>query len=161
MAYKITDQILGAQKIADTSTTQQHPLGTIVRAVDSSYGAGEFIYLLGVGSTAVGSWVTYNTDAFTTALIVPNAIGPVAVAMSANVANQYGWYQIQGEAVASAADVADSGKVYIDTVAGKCDDAVVVGDRVNGAKWTSADDTNGIATAMIHRPFVTDQKDAT
>ena len=101
MAYKILDPILGVQAIADTSTTQQHQLGKIVRAYDSTYGVGEFIYLKGVASTAVGSLVTYNTSSYTTALapVGTNKAQPIAVAMSANVASQYGWYQISGIAV--------------------------------------------------------------
>jgi len=101
MAYKIRDLVLGAQAIADTSTTQQHELGTIVNAYDSTYGFGEFIYLKGVASTAVGSLVTYNTNSYTTTLaaVGTNKAQPIAVAMSANVANQYGWYQISGIAV--------------------------------------------------------------
>ena len=161
MAWVITSPVIGAQRIADTSTTQNFPLGFIVQAKDPTYGSGEFIYLKGIGSTAVGSWVTYNVANGTTALLAPNAIGAVAVAMSANVADQYGWYQISGDATASAADVADSGKVYIDTAAGKCDDAAVTGDRVNNAKWTSDDATTGLARVYLSRPFVTDQKDAT
>src|SRR5687767_1469871 len=105
MTYHVTNGQIGAQPIAETSTVQKHKLGEIVTAEDPTYGAGEFIYLLGVASTAVGSWVTYNMDDGGTTLLVPNAIGPVAVAMSANVASQYGWYQIQGKAIASAADV--------------------------------------------------------
>lgn len=162
MAFIPTESFIVEQAIADTSTTQKHPLGTIVRAVDSTFGAGEFIYLLGVASTVVGSWVTYNMDDGSTTLIAPNAIGPVAVAMSANVASQYGWYQIQGKANARAADVADNGKVYIDTAAGVCDDAVVAGDKVHNAKWASTDDTSAGAAATkahveIARPFVTDE----
>jgi hypothetical protein len=158
MAYKIRNQMIGSQPIATTSTTQNHPLGTIVTADDPTYLAGEFIYLKGVASTIVGSWVTYNMDDGTTTLLVPNAIGPVAVAMSANVASQYGWYQIQGKAIASAADVADNGKVYIDTVAGRCDDAVVAGDKVHNAKWASAEDTaTNLAEVEIARPFCTDE----
>jgi hypothetical protein len=158
MAYKIRNQMIGSQPIATTSTTQNHPLGTIVTADDPTYLAGEFIYLKGVASTAVGSWVTYNMDDGTTTLLVPNAIGPVAVAMSANVASQYGWYQIQGKAIASAADVADNGKVYIDTVSGRCDDAVVAGDKVHNAKWASAEDTaTNLAEVEIARPFCTDE----
>ncbi|MBF0142712.1 MAG: hypothetical protein HQL59_04545 [Magnetococcales bacterium] len=84
MAYKILDGVVGSQAIADTSTTQQHPLGTIVTAQDPTYGAGEFIYLKGLATTAVGSWVTYNADDWTTTLLVADAVGPVAVAMSAN-----------------------------------------------------------------------------
>jgi hypothetical protein len=158
MAFSLASHNIGYQQIADTSTVQNHKLGTIIHAVDPSAGAGEFIYLLGVASTAVGSWVTYNMDDGSTTLLVPNAIGPVAVAMSANVASQYGWYQIHGKASASAADVADNGKVYIDTVAGKCDDAVVAGDKVHNAKWASAEATaTGLADVEIARPFCTDE----
>ena len=101
MAYVVTSGPAGHQRIADTSTTQNHPLGTIVRAVDPTYGEGEFIYLKGVASTAVGSLVTYNTSSFATTLaaVGANKPQPIAVAMSANVASQYGWYQISGVAV--------------------------------------------------------------
>ena len=96
----------GAQPIAETSTTRKHVLGTLCRAWDETYGEGEFIYLLGVASTVVGNLVTYNATTYQTAL-TPDTAGfqaPVAVAMSANVASQYGWYQISGLAVATKAD---------------------------------------------------------
>jgi hypothetical protein len=100
MAYRFVDGRIGAQPIADTSSTKNHPLGTIVRAVDPTYGEGEFIYLQGIGSTVVGSIVNYDANWVTalhsTALDKPR---PLAVAMSANVASQYGWYQIAGQAV--------------------------------------------------------------
>lgn len=159
--WKIATPSLGFPAIDDVSTTAKVALGTEVRAVHPTSGAGTFVYLKGVGSTVEGSWVTYNADTFGTALIAPDAIGPVAVAMAATVADRYGWYQIDGQANAKAADVADSGKVYIDSAAGVCDDAVVVGDRVKRAKWTSVEDTDGYASVMVNRPFVDDQKDAT
>lgn len=149
----------GAQAIATTSTTQQHVLGTILCATDPTYGEGEFIYLKGVASTAVGSWVTYNSDDNTTTLLAANAIGPVAVAMSANVANQYGWYQIQGKAIGKAlASFADNANVYATATAGSVDDAVVAGDRVKNAKGASAVDTpsTGLAEFEIARPFMDD-----
>jgi hypothetical protein len=159
MAYKIRNGLIGSQAIADTSTTQNHPFGTIVTADDPTNGTGEFIYLKGVASTVVGSWVTYKSDDWTTALVVPDNIGPVAVAMSINdAATDYGWYQIHGKASAKAADVADNGLVYIDTDAGICDDAVVAGDKVHNATWASADDTaTGLADVEIARPFCTDE----
>ena len=100
MAYIITDTVAGTQQIADNSGTQKHPLGTIVRAKDPTYGEGEFIYLLGVASTAVGSIVEYDT-AFASALstVVVELPRPLAVAMAATVASEWGWYQISGEAV--------------------------------------------------------------
>lgn len=107
MAFFVTSGVVGSQKIADTSTTQLHPLGTIVRAKDATLGEGEFIYLLGVASTVVGSIVNYDGAGFQTALDTAAVTGPsrpLAVAMSANVASQYGWYQISGLAVATKAN---------------------------------------------------------
>lgn len=100
MAYAIQARI-GAQPITTTDTTQRHALGTTVKGVDPTYGEAEFIYLLGVASTAVGSVVTYDLTSYQTALaaVGTNLPRPVAIAMSANVASQYGWYQISGIAV--------------------------------------------------------------
>lgn len=103
MTYRIQENSAGWQPIATTDTTQNHQLGTIIQAYDPTYGVGEFIYLKGVASTVVGSTVTYNTGSWTTALapVGANLSQPVAWAMSANVASQWGWYQIGGIAVAA------------------------------------------------------------
>jgi len=123
------------------------------------YGAGEFIYLKGVASTAVGSWVTYNPDDFSSTLLAANAIGPVAIAMSACVANEYGWYLVQGKAVGKvAAGFVDNANVYATATAGTADDAIVAGDRVKGAVGASAIGTPsaGLAEMEIARPFMDD-----
>lgn len=159
MAYVITENRLGQSLIGSVDTTAKVPVGTILRATDPTYGAGEFIYLAGVASTAVGSWVTYNSDDGSTALLAANAIGPVAVAMAATVASTYGWYQIQGKAVGKAlAGFVDNANVYATATAGSVDDAVVAGDRVKGAKGASAVDTpsTGLAEFEIARPFMDD-----
>lgn len=159
MAYTITEDIIGYQPIAVTDTVQNHKLGTIVKAEDPTYGAGEFIYLKGVASTVVGSWVTYSYDDGSTALLAANAIDPVAVSMSANVANQYGWYQISGKAVGLVASgYVDNALVYATATAGTVDDAVVAGDRVKLAKGASAIGTPaaGFAEFEIARPFMDD-----
>jgi hypothetical protein len=159
MSYVITENRLGQSQIGSVDTTAAVPVGTIVTATDPTYNAGEFIYLEGVASTAVGSWVTYNLDDGSTALLAANAIGPVAVAMGATVANTYGWYQISGKAVGKAlASYADNGLVYATATAGSIDDAVVAGDRVKLAKGASAVDTpsTGLAEFEISRPFMDD-----
>ena len=104
MTFHVTTHAMGSQAIAETSDTQKHPLGTIVTAHDATLGVGEFIYLKGVGSTVVGSIVRYD-DGFQTALNTSALTDslPLAVAMSANVAGDYGWYQIAGLAVAKKA----------------------------------------------------------
>jgi hypothetical protein len=158
MAYTIQENSLLGQPIGDTSSIQRHALGTTARAKDPALGAGEFIYLKGIGSTAIGSVVLYNPDDYSTSLLAANDIGPVAVAMAANVANQYGWYQIGGKAIVKAATVADNGNVYATATPGTVDDAVVAGDRVKNAKFASADGTPsaGLAECEIWRPFMDD-----
>lgn len=162
MSWTPAENTLIGQAVDEVSSTQKMPLGTIVKMKHATSGVGEFIYLKGVASTVAGSWVTYNADDWSTALLAANAKGPVAVAMAALVANTYGWYQISGKASAAAADVADNADVFIDTAAGVCDDAEVEGDRVKGARWASADDTDtNLADVELARPWVDDQKDAT
>ena len=161
VAWAFTESRTIPQRITDISTTVKVPLGTIATARDmdasTNYGYGEFIYMLGVGSTVAGSWVTY-TDAYATALLVPNAIGPVAVAMGANVAASYGWYQIQGRSLGvGSTGVADNAHVYTDTAAGTVDDTVVVGDLVKRAYSAGASDTAGsLIEFQIERPYVDD-----
>jgi len=153
------------QKISETSTTQQLPLGTIVEAEDkasAAYGVGKFIYLKGVASTVVGSAVLYNPDDWSTALADANDIGSIAFAMSANVASQYGWYQIEGKAVGKvAASFADNANCYLTSTAGTIDDSVVAGDYIFNCKGASAIDTpsTGLAELEINRPFVKDGLD--
>jgi hypothetical protein len=160
MPYYITNAIAGTQSIAETDTVQRHALGTIVDAYDPVYGAGEFVYLAGIASTAIGSWVTFNRDDGTTALLAANAIGPVAVAMSANdAATKFGWYQITGKAIGLClALFADNANVYATATAGSVDDAVVAGDRVKNAKGASAIGTpsGSFAEFEIDRPFMDD-----
>jgi hypothetical protein len=159
MAFVIQENRLGQTAIDTIDDTAKLPLGTIVRAADPTYGVGEFIYLKGLATTARGTWVTYNTDDFSTELLAANAIGPVAVAMAATVANKYGWYQISGKAVGKAlVGFVDNANVYATATAGSVDDAVVAGDRVKNAKGASAVDTPsaGLAEFEISRPFMDD-----
>jgi hypothetical protein len=163
MAWKQSFRVVhGGQGIATTSTSQEQDLGSIVQAWDSTYLTGEFIYLKGVASTVVGSFVTYNLKDCTTALLVANAIGPVAVSMSINVASSFGWYQISGTAVGKAkAGFADNAAVYGTSTAGSIDDAVVAGDRVHNAKGASAvdDPSSTLAKFELNRPHTDDIAD--
>lgn len=105
MAF-VLNTLPGAQPLSETSTVQKHLVGTIARGTDATLGEGEFIYLKGIGSTTVGSIVSYDVS-FLTALDTTATAGPsrpLAIAMSANVASQWGWYQISGMAVAVKAD---------------------------------------------------------
>jgi hypothetical protein len=103
--------------------------------------------------------VLYSEDDYTTSLLAANDIGQVAVAMSANVASQYGWYQVRGKAIGKAlTGFLDNANVYSTATAGSVDDAVVAGDRVKKCKGASAVGTpsTGLAEFEIDRPFVDD-----
>ena len=152
MAYSLRTHLVGAQPIATTSATQQHELGQRVQAFDPTYGIGEFVYLKGVASTAVGDVVVYDEKANTTTRAVAGSRGPAAVAMSANVANQYGWYQIFGAAVVNvlAGFLADA-NCYLTATAGSVDDAVVAGDKIDGMRSKTAI-SSGQATCQLAYP---------
>lgn len=152
MAYGIYTQA-GCQPIANTETTAKHKVGTIVRGWDPTYGEGEFIYLLGIGSTIVGSVVTYDAISGLTALIpnTANLANPVAVAMSANVAAQYGWYQICGAAVvAKAANlIASNVKIYISGTAGKVRGSAASGKNILGARTGVTASASAAVTTIV------------
>lgn len=164
MAYTIQNPLAGFQPIAVTDTVKNHPVGMIVSAVDPVYGAGEFIYLLGVASTVVGSVVTYNGSTGTpvsptgqTALAAntANQARPIAVAMSANVAGQYGWYQIYGNAVCATNGTLAAGPapVYL-AGSGQLTSTAAAGTQVLGAINVTATGTPvaGQAIVEINRP---------
>lgn len=165
MAYSFINPQIGLPLITETTIAADvanlgASLGFIAQANDpTTYGAGEFIFLKGLAATAVGTWVTYNTDDNTTTLLAANAIGPVAVAMSANLAGYNGWYQIGGKAVGKAlVAFLDNANVYATATAGSVDDAIVAGDRVKFCVGASAVGTpsTGLAEFEIARPQMDD-----
>lgn len=147
MAIDPTLGIIGA-----IHTTKRYGLGTTRTDADGNI----YVYMKGVASTVSGSWVTYD-ETFATALLVANAIGPVAISMSANtVATSYSWYQVYGYNEISKSDTTAADKpLYIDTTAGQVDDASVAGDMVFGAVSTAADTAN-VLPVFIAYPFVYD-----
>ena len=141
--YQSIESFAVPQAVDATSTVQNNPLGLIVRARDggsTQLGVGEFIYLPGVASTVVGSAARiiesatgtpalpgYATELFAAA----TTVGAMGVSMSANVANQYGWYQISGLAkvhviaasVSTAAMILEGEPVYPTTAGAVTDNA--------------------------------------
>jgi hypothetical protein len=149
-----------------TQLNQQSIPGEIIRAFDPTLGGGEFIYLVGVAGTVVGSLVTYDPVNKNTTLSSTTATGvgasgnqPLAVAMSANVSGYYGWYQIAGAAVIKKGAVLVLANVplYLSGVtAGRVTSLLNSGREilncrtVNAASVASAVST---ITAVLQRPF--------
>jgi hypothetical protein len=146
---------IGPGALNAVDSTAQVAVGT--KAIDAA--GNEYVYMDGVASCILGSWVTYDED-YATTLLAADAIGPVAVAMGAIVADKYGWFQIWGEATgATADDVADNANLYATATAGKVDDAVVAGDRVRGAISRAAGTGATTITVQLFYPCVTDIAD--
>lgn len=139
----------GGQPIEDTSTTQKHAIGTRVLAYDPVQGEGEFIYLKGLASTAVGDVVVFNQYTGVTTRATTRSKGLVGVAMSANVANQFGWYQIRGLAIVNSTSAAADASVYSSATAGTVLNTVVAGDIVYGATFASANGTPATGKAYV------------
>ena len=162
MAWVFNENRLGQSRVGDIDDEATVALGTRIKAEHPTYGVGEFIYLAGVASTAVGNAVVYSALDHSTTRVQANGIGPVAFATAATVAAKYGWYQIYGTTINTvAASFADNAAVYLTATAGVLDDAVVAGDRVKGARGASAIDTpaTGQALLEIQYPFVDDIAD--
>lgn len=165
--YKITGGgEIGHQPITAVSTTQKHPLGTVVQAVDrgsNQNGMGKFMYVKGVASGARGACVLIEQDSYLTTLTVADGYGKVGWLMSdLDAATKYGWAQIGGKAVGKVlAAFADNGQLYLTSTPGSLDDAAVAGDHVNGARGASAIDgpETGMAEIEADDPWVDNDVD--
>lgn len=138
MPFYISDFKTGAQLIEESRVAPSptvvneraatETLGSTVKAFDPVFGECEFIFLTGVASTAIGDVVIWDS-AFQTTRAGTTSRGPIAVAMSANLAGSRGWYMIRGRfpvnsganAVAANAPVQCSATATIDdtTTAGQ------------------------------------------
>lgn len=164
MTYAVQG-IVGAQPIANTETTATHILGTIVQGVDPTYGQGEFIYLLGVANTVTGMVVRYDRTSYLTSLLTvadKNTGVPLAVAMSANVASQYGWYQITGNAVIKKTSVSVNPMVpiYISATDGRIKVLTSAGQQIVGARTANLSTivtTTSTVVVTISRPHCQSQ----
>jgi len=179
MAYGLKDPRVGVPAITEHAipvtvetvgstavTTKLVPLGTIVRAADPTYGEGEFIRLVGVASTVVGDLVAYNVSTYQTSLLTAtgwkNKATPVAVAMSACVANEHGWYQIGGMAVIKKTGVSVNPGVaiYSSATAGKFKVLASAGQQIVGATTANAATvvtTTSTVIVAINRPHTQSQ----
>jgi len=148
MAYICVDQIAGyAPALTDVDTEQKFPAGTKVRGFDAALGFGEFVYLKGLASTAVGELVKFDESGVTTRATTGTR-GPCAIALYANTsATQWSWYQVYGVAVGKTATVAADAPVYATATAGTMDDAVSATNKVDGAITMTADGAGSTTVA--------------
>ena len=181
MAYTIVENQSGLLQIATIDTgvtspggvssgsatvipTPPNVLGKIVRADDPTYGEGEFILLLGVAATEVGLVVKYNATTYQTVVVTNSTVQdvPVAVAMSANLAGTFGWYQIAGNAVIKKTAVAVTPQVtlFLSGTAGRVKVLASAGLQILGARsanLATIASTVSTVTVTINRPHLQGQ----
>ena len=175
MSYTFTTPMAGLMPIANTdsgvtqpnasSATPTPPMypGMIVKATDPTYGEGEFILLLGVASTIVGSLVRYNAVSYQTVLVVNTAVQdvPVAVAMSANTGATWGWYQIGGTAALAKTAVINlpNVPVFLSATAGKVKALASAGLQVVACRTQLVTTASAAGTVLvtINRPHLQSQ----
>lgn len=159
--YLLTGAVMATSgQIGVVDTVQQFPIGTVVAGTDVLGGYAEYIYLQGIGSTIVGSVVTYDETGLT-ALIAANAIGPVAVATALTVAATFGWYARVGTfPVDMVANVADNSNLGRETTNGKVGDGFATGDMIIGMIARAAVTTAAVSNCQLYNPLVNDQSGA-
>ncbi len=166
MPYNFVENRIGLPAITDVDAgiimpngttaipTPPATLGMVARAWDPLYGEGEFILLLGVAGTAAGLMVTYSATTYQTAIAptTTNIAQPVAVAMSANLAGTFGWYQISGLAVMLKTAVAVSPQVamFQSATIGRVMPTVSAGNQLLGARSANlATVASGTSTVIV------------
>jgi hypothetical protein len=169
MAWAFQDDLIGLPAMRQVDTFPRSPAypGLLAHGVDPALGVngggGEFIYLPGVANTVVGSLVTYNQLTPATALAATGAKGgsPVAVAMAAIGAGQFGWFQISGNALiaktsgaaialAAAVGVSATGGQVASSAGGAATAGALTGSVVNGAALAG----DATVNVQISRPVV-------
>ena len=158
--------LMGADSVANqiTGSNATSAIGSVVAGIDGTLGGGEFIYLAGVASLAVGDLVTYNPTTGVTALspVTANLGEPVAVALNANTsASNYSWFQIEGAAVILKDGVTFTGPnlpVYQSTTTGEVSATTGTGKQIlNCTTLATAATTATFVTCLINRPFMQGQ----
>ena len=139
---------LYSSDIGRVDTSDLERVGT--RAVDNA--GNEYVYLQGTASVVIRDWVVYDEN-FNTTRLTANEVGPVAVAPTAIVLAQYGWFQVYGVVQGNTDTIAADSSLYIDGTAGRVDDLGVSGDLVIGAYSMTASVAN-VATCYITYPHV-------
>jgi hypothetical protein len=147
---------LPGAKIESFGTTAIFNLGQTCKARNSTTGyIGEFVYMQGVATCAVGDWVLLNYTDCVVSLLADTNIGGVGVAMSASIADTFGWFQIRGRAEASlAASCADNAQLYTTSTAGTVDDASSGEYQIYGARCAETVTSAAVGEVELNYPQV-------
>lgn len=157
---------LQAFNLTDVDTVAKVPVGTVTRAFDPAINQeGEFIYLPGVANVVAGDAVVYDLNPAGPSItrLVENTFAnsgrPVAWAVVAVVAGQYGWFQIGGTVTANAVAGTVAGNVMAHATTGSIANTANAGDQITGARVSTAVGTPaaGKSYLTVNRPTLQTQ----
>lgn len=159
MAYVISRNLAGGQPISAVSTTQKHGLLETVKAKDSSYGEGDFIYAKASAAITTGSFVSIDyatgfaqvvTDALAKA-----SVGIIAKAEGTFAADEWGWFMRQGTGLGRIKPATEGNTaLYVNASAGVLGGTTLSNMVVGAVAVTSVTTTVGSVTCHINFPFI-------
>lgn len=160
MAYRITTPIFGSQGLTTTSTTQNHPLGQKVEAVDTSTGGinhATFVYAKASVAVVVGDcvWVKGSGNGALLSDTNSKTAGQLAFAQTAIAADSYGWLMQNGyPLVRLKPGVEASVALYVNASVGTLSATTVSGQILGVVALTSVTTTVGAVTCVSMFPTV-------
>jgi len=157
------DPLLGEVKLTDVDTVGPGPFSLtgsagagagrmsfsmeILRGYDTLLGGGEFAYAQAGATLTVGAVVQFNQSQGALGQIINQAVlwagtansGDVlGVAMAPLTVGQWGWFQIEGNAIVNCSGAPTSGSAAFYQAAGVVSPTAVAGKQVIGAKFATA-----------------------
>lgn len=172
MAFVALNQILGEvdlsivdlagpgyqNLVAGTGSGRQNFYLQAVVGYDPNLGGGEFLYMRYSGTIAAGT-VCETTPSISGGIIITNATAwagttitgrPLAIAVSAGTVGQFGWFQVQGNAITTVSGAPAAGNPVYWQAAGVVSPTPVASKQVLNAVFaTAVSQTIGQGSAAV------------
>jgi hypothetical protein len=151
---------MGVVKLTDVDTVGPGPYNLVAgtgagrmsfsfeiqRGYDAALGGGEFVYAQATGTLAAGDVCQFNQTLVSGAIIngaakwagTANSGDVVGVAVAAMTVNQWGWFQVSGNAIVTCQGAPVAGNPVYWQAAGVVSPTAVAGKQLLGAKFATA-----------------------
>lgn len=132
--------------VAGTGSGRMNFYSQVVTGYDPNLGGGEFMYLRYSGTIAAGT-VCEVTPSISGGAIIQNATAwagtavtgrPLAVAVSAGTVGQFGWFQVQGNAITTVQGAPAAGNPVYWQAAGVVSPTAVLSKQMVNANFATA-----------------------
>lgn len=178
MTYISTSRTLGQVDLTTIDPSgpgvgRQNFYNEVATGYDDNLGGGEFVYAKFAGTIAAGTWVTL-VPSLSGGTVVSTATAwdgtantgmMLGVAVTAGASGQWGWFQIEGNAIAKSSGTTAAGNPVYWQAAGVTSTTGVNGKQVLGAQFATAANAiiggtaigTGLSVVQLNRPHVQGQ----